>query len=187
MVKLPTLEGEFDLHCYVAKTDGREHLALVYGDVTEKENVLVRVHSECLTGDVFHSQRCDCGEQLHAAMRMVINEGQGVIVYMRQEGRGIGLANKLHAYHLQDRGLDTVEANVRLGFAPDLREYGIGAQILLHLGIKSIRLVTNNPRKLVGLDGYGLRIEGRVPIVMEPCKSNEKYLQTKKERMGHLM
>ncbi len=186
VVRLPTPFGEFELHCFVAKTDGHEHLALVYGDVCEQEDVLVRVHSECLTGDVFHSMRCDCGEQLQAAMKTVVEEGRGIIVYMRQEGRGIGLANKLHAYHLQERGLDTVEANVRLGFAPDLREYGLGAQILIHLGVKSIRLLTNNPRKLVGLDGYGLRITGRVPIVVEPGEMNLKYLQTKKERLGHL-
>lgn len=187
VVRLPTPEGEFDLHCYVAKTDGREHLALVYGDVNDREGVLVRVHSECLTGDVFHSQRCDCGEQLHAAMRMIVDEGCGIIVYMRQEGRGIGLANKLHAYHLQERGLDTVDANVHLGFPPDLREYGLGAQILLHLGVRSVRIITNNPKKLIGLGGYGLKIDGRVPIVMTPGQNNERYLKTKKDRMGHLM
>jgi 3,4-dihydroxy 2-butanone 4-phosphate synthase/GTP cyclohydrolase II len=186
VVKLPTPEGEFDLHCFVAKTDGREHLALVYGDVRGKRDVLVRVHSECLTGDVFHSQRCDCGEQLHAAMAQIVNEGAGVIVYMRQEGRGIGLANKLHAYHLQERGVDTVDANVKLGFAPDLREYGLGAQILLSLGIDSIRLLTNNPKKIIGLEGYGIDVSGRVPIVMEACEGNRRYLETKKDRMGHM-
>ena len=186
VVKLPTPEGEFDLHCYVAKTNGREHLALVYGEIKGKENVLVRVHSECLTGDVFHSQRCDCGEQLHHAMRMIVEEGCGAIIYMRQEGRGIGLTNKLHAYHLQERGLDTVEANEKLGFAPDLREYGLGAQILLNLGVHSIRLMTNNPKKIIGLEGYGLAITERVPIVMPPCESNKRYLDTKKERLGHL-
>jgi 3,4-dihydroxy 2-butanone 4-phosphate synthase/GTP cyclohydrolase II len=186
VVKLPTPEGEFDLHCFVAKTDGREHLALVYGDVRGKKDVLVRVHSECLTGDVFHSQRCDCGEQLHAAMAQIVAEGAGVIVYMRQEGRGIGLANKLHAYHLQERGVDTVDANVKLGFAPDLREYGLGAQILLSLGVDSIRLLTNNPKKIVGLEGYGIDVSGRVPIVMEACEGNRRYLETKKDRMGHM-
>ncbi len=187
VVKLPTELGVFDLHCYVSKTDGREHLALVYGEVANKENVLVRVHSECLTGDVFHSARCDCGAQLHEAMRLVVQEGAGVIVYMRQEGRGIGLVNKLHAYHLQDRGLDTVDANVKLGFPPDLREYGLGAQILLNLGIQSIRLMTNNPKKIVGLEGYGLRIVGRVPVIIEPHSHNKGYLSTKKKRMGHML
>jgi 3,4-dihydroxy 2-butanone 4-phosphate synthase/GTP cyclohydrolase II len=187
VVKLPTPEGVFDLHCYVAKTDGREHLALVHGVVRGRENVLVRVHSECLTGDVFHSQRCDCGQQLRQAMTMIMQEDCGVVVYMRQEGRGIGLSNKLHAYHLQERGLDTVEANERLGFAPDLREYGLGAQILLNLGVASIRLITNNPRKLVGLEGYGLQITDRVPIVVPPCETNSRYLNTKKERLGHLI
>lgn len=187
IVKLPTDFGVFDLHCYQAKTDKREHLALVYGDVQKAESVLVRVHSECLTGDVFHSQRCDCGQQLEMAMKMVVEAGAGVIIYMRQEGRGIGLANKLHAYHLQERGLDTVDANVKLGFAPDLREYGIGAQILLHLGLKEIRLMTNNPKKIVGLEGYGLTVKERVPIVLPPKKENRNYLQTKKKRMGHLM
>ena len=186
-VKLPTIYGEFDLHCFVAKHDGREHLALVYGDVSGKEDVLTRVHSECLTGDVFHSLRCDCGQQLDAAMKRIVANGSGVIVYMRQEGRGIGLANKLHAYHLQERGLDTVDANLRLGFAADLREYGIGAQILKNLGVKSIRILTNNPKKLVGLEGHGLSITGREPLVMEPCEFNEKYLQTKKDRMEHLI
>lgn len=187
IVKLPTDFGVFDLYCYQAKTDKREHLALVYGDVQKAESVLVRVHSECLTGDVFHSQRCDCGQQLEKAMKMVVEAGAGVIIYMRQEGRGIGLANKLHAYHLQERGLDTVDANVKLGFAPDLREYGIGAQILLHLGLKEIRLMTNNPKKIIGLEGYGLTVKERVPIVLPPKKENRNYLQTKKKRMGHLM
>lgn len=187
VVKLPTKVGVFNLHCYVNRTDGREHLALVYGDVRAQESVLVRVHSECLTGDVFHSARCDCGEQLERAMEMVVEQGAGVIVYMRQEGRGIGLVNKLHAYHLQDRGLDTVDANVKLGFPPDLREYGIGAQILQNLGIHQIRLLTNNPRKVVGLEGYGLKITERVPIVIPAGKDNERYLKTKKDRMDHLL
>ena len=187
VVRLPTPFGEFGLHCYVARTDGREHLALVFGTVTNREGILVRVHSECLTGDVFHSCRCDCGEQLEEAMRMVAEEGAGVIVYMRQEGRGIGLAKKLHAYHLQERGLDTVEANEKLGFAPDLREYGLGAQILLNLGIRSIRLLTNNPRKIVGLEGFGLNIVERVPIVVPAHEHNRDYLRTKKERLGHML
>ena len=186
-VRMPTDFGEFQLHCFVSRTDGREHLALVHGDVTDKEDILVRVHSECMTGDVFHSLRCDCCEQLHEAMRMVVKEGAGIIVYMRQEGRGIGLVNKLHAYHLQDQGLDTVEANVELGFAPDLREYGIGAQILSSLNVKSIRLLTNNPKKIVGLEGYGLKITDRVSIIIEPKETNVKYLRTKKERMGHMI
>lgn len=186
-VQLPTKFGDFTLHCFRAKHDGREHLALVYGDVAGKENVLTRVHSECLTGDVFHSLRCDCGDQLAAAMARVVENGEGVIVYMRQEGRGIGLANKLHAYHLQEKGLDTVDANVRLGFAPDLREYGIGAQILANLGIKSIRLLTNNPQKLVGLEGHGLSITGREPLIIPPGEYNRVYMQTKKDRMDHLL
>lgn len=184
-VNLPTPFGDFELHCFVAKHDGREHLALVYGDVSGKEDVLTRVHSECFTGDVLHSLRCDCGQQLDAAMKRIVENGSGVIVYMRQEGRGIGLANKLHAYHLQEKGLDTVDANVRLGFAPDLREYGIGAQILKNLGVESIRLLTNNPKKLVGLEGYGLSITGREPLIIPPQQHNEVYMRTKKERMGH--
>lgn len=186
-VKLPTDFGIFDLHCFVAKHDGREHLALVYGEVAGKQDVLTRVHSECLTGDVFHSQRCDCGQQLAVAMQRIVAEGSGVLVYMRQEGRGIGLANKLHAYHLQERGLDTVDANVRLGFAPDLREYGIGAQILDNLGVHSIRLLTNNPKKLVGLEGYGLSISGREPLIVPETAFDHTYMQTKKDRMEHLL
>lgn len=186
-VKLPTAYGDFDLYCFVAKTTGQEHLALVKGDVSRKENVLCRVHSECLTGDVFHSCRCDCGSQLNTALRMISQESAGVLVYMRQEGRGIGLANKLHAYHLQERGLDTVDANVRLGFAPDLREYGLGAEILKNLGIKSIRLLTNNPRKIAGLSGYGLEITDRVPLVMPANAHDKKYLDTKRDRMEHLL
>jgi len=186
-VKLPTDFGKFNIHCFISKIDGREHLALVHGDVKNKENVLVRVHSECMTGDVFHSQRCDCKDQLHAAMRMVGQADAGIIVYMRQEGRGIGLINKLHAYHLQDQGLDTVDANIKLGFPPDLREYGIGAQILKTLGVKSINLLTNNPQKIVGLEGYGLKINKRIPIIIKANDENKKYLNTKKERMGHLI
>ena len=186
-VHLPTAFGDFELHCFRATSTGQEHLALVHGEVAGKEDVLCRVHSECLTGDVFHSLRCDCGEQLSTAMQRIAKAKCGVIVYMRQEGRGIGLANKLHAYHLQERGLDTVDANTRLGFAPDLREYGLGAEILLNLGVKSIRLLTNNPKKLGGLDGYGLKITGREPIGIPPTEHDKRYLKTKRERMNHLI
>jgi 3,4-dihydroxy 2-butanone 4-phosphate synthase/GTP cyclohydrolase II len=165
----------------------RVHIALVKGDVSGREGVLVRVHSECLTGDVFGSLRCDCGPQLSAAMDMIEKEECGIVLYMRQEGRGIGIAEKLKAYQLQETGMDTVEANAALGFAPDLRDYGIGAQILLDLGAGNIRLLTNNPRKLVGLQGYGLEIAERVPLVIPPNKYNERYLGTKEEKLGHML
>jgi 3,4-dihydroxy 2-butanone 4-phosphate synthase/GTP cyclohydrolase II len=187
VIKLPTEFGEFELYLYRSAVDGQHHLALVKGNVSGKSNVLVRVHSECLTGDVFGSMRCDCGPQLHQAMRQVAEEGQGVIVYMRQEGRGIGLVEKIRAYKLQERGLDTVEANLKLGFKMDLREYGLGAQILADLGLKTIRLLTNNPKKVVGLEGYGLEIVEQVPIRVKPNPHNVKYLQTKKEKLGHLI
>ncbi|HUA69186.1 MAG TPA: bifunctional 3,4-dihydroxy-2-butanone-4-phosphate synthase/GTP cyclohydrolase II [Candidatus Saccharimonadales bacterium] len=187
VVKLPTDYGDFDLHLYRSKLDGQHHLALVNGDVTGRERVLVRVHSECLTGDVFGSRRCDCGPQLHQAMRQIVNAGRGVIVYMRQEGRGIGLAPKIKAYKLQEQGYDTVEANQKLGYEMDLREYGLGAQILVDLGLKTIRLLTNNPKKIVGLEGYGLKIVEQVPIRVKPNPHNEKYLKTKRQKMGHLL
>jgi 3,4-dihydroxy 2-butanone 4-phosphate synthase/GTP cyclohydrolase II len=187
VVKLPTDYGEFDLHLYRSKIDGQHHLALVRGEVAGAKDVLVRVHSECLTGDVFGSRRCDCGPQLHQAMRQVAESGRGVIVYMRQEGRGIGLAPKIQAYKLQEQGLDTVEANLKLGYGMDLREYGLGAQILVDLGLKTIRLLTNNPKKVVGLEGYGLKITEQVPIRVKPNPHNEKYLKTKRQKMGHLL
>jgi 3,4-dihydroxy 2-butanone 4-phosphate synthase/GTP cyclohydrolase II len=185
--RLPTEHGVWRVIGYRNDVDAHEHIALVLGDITGDESVLVRMHSKCLTGDVFHSQRCDCGWQLETAMKTIAREGRGVIVYLDQEGRGIGLLNKLKAYELQDAGIDTVEANERLGFKPDLRNYGIGAQILLDLGLKSIRPLTNNPRKLVGLEGYGLTIDERVPIESESTKENSGYLETKRDKLGHLL
>lgn len=187
VVKMPTDYGAFELYLYQSKIDGQHHLALVKGDVAGKDGVLVRVHSECLTGDVFGSRRCDCGPQLHQAMKQISQEGLGVIVYMRQEGRGIGLAPKIQAYKLQEQGYDTVEANLKLGYGMDLREYGLGAQILTDLGLKKIRLLTNNPKKVVGLDGYGLEITEQVPIRIKPNPHNKDYLQTKRLKLGHLI
>ena len=187
VVRMPTEYGDFDLYLYESKTDGQNHLALVRGKVAGAKDVLVRVHSECLTGDVFGSQRCDCGHQLHQAMHQIATEGKGVIVYMRQEGRGIGLGPKIRAYKLQERGYDTVEANLKLGYPMDLREYGLGAQILSDLGLKTIRLLTNNPKKVVGLEGYGLEIVQQVPIRIKPNPHNEKYLETKRVKLGHLL
>ena len=187
VVKMPTEYGDFDLYLYRSKLDDQNHLALVRGDVAGKPGVLVRVHSECLTGDVFGSRRCDCGPQLHQAMRQVATVGRGVIVYMRQEGRGIGLAPKIKAYKLQEQGYDTVEANQKLGYGMDLREYGLGAQILTDLGLKTIRLMTNNPKKVVGLEGYGLEIVEQVPIRVKANPHNARYLKTKREKLGHLL
>jgi 3,4-dihydroxy 2-butanone 4-phosphate synthase / GTP cyclohydrolase II len=185
---LPTVYGgDFQAIAYENEVDKQQHLALVKGAIKADDEVLVRVHSECLTGDVFGSQRCDCGDQLHTAMRMVAEEGRGVIVYMHQEGRGIGLINKMKAYALQDQGKDTVEANLALGFEPDLRDYGLGAQILRDLGVRKLRLMTNNPKKIIGLQGYGLEVVERIPIECKPGKKNLHYLKTKKKKMGHLL
>jgi 3,4-dihydroxy 2-butanone 4-phosphate synthase/GTP cyclohydrolase II len=185
--RMPTPFGDFRIIGYENQVDQREHVALVKGEISGKTDVMVRMHSECLTGDVFHSLRCDCGQQLHAAMKRIAAEGAGAVVYLRQEGRGIGLANKLLAYALQDEGQDTVEANESLGFKPDPRDFGIGAQILLDLGLSSIRILTNNPRKIVGLEGYGLTVSGREPIQIEPTDHNREYLATKREKLGHLL
>jgi 3,4-dihydroxy 2-butanone 4-phosphate synthase/GTP cyclohydrolase II len=185
--RLPTEYGNWRIVGYRNDVDTHEHVALVYGEIGDGENTLVRIHSKCLTGDVFHSLRCDCGWQLSTAMDMIATEGRGVIVYLDQEGRGIGLLNKLKAYELQDSGADTVEANEQLGFKPDLRNYGIGAQILLDLGLKSIRPITNNPRKMVGLEGYGLRLGERVPIVQPTHDENAEYMRTKRDKLGHLL
>ncbi len=186
-VNLPTEYGDFRIIAYSNSLDEKEHLALVKGEISEEDQVLVRVHSECLTGDIFGSFRCDCGPQLHAALRAIEEAGKGVLVYLRQEGRGIGLIHKLKAYELQDQGYDTVEANHQLGFPADLRDYGIGAQILKDLGVKKMRLLTNNPRKIKGLEGHGLEVVERVPLIIEPTKENLRYLQTKKSKLGHLL
>ncbi|MFC5448027.1 bifunctional 3,4-dihydroxy-2-butanone-4-phosphate synthase/GTP cyclohydrolase II [Paenibacillus aestuarii] len=186
-VNLPTDYGTFRAIAYTNQLDQKEHVALVKGTIDPEKPTLVRVHSECLTGDVFHSHRCDCGPQLAAALKQIDEEGAGVLLYMRQEGRGIGLINKLKAYVLQEQGLDTVEANIKLGFAPDLRDYGIGAQILKDLGITQLRLLTNNPRKIKGLEGYGLEVVERVPIQMEGKEHNYEYLRTKKNKLGHML
>ncbi len=184
---LPTEYGEWRCIAYKAITDPDEHIALVFGEVAGDDPVMVRVHSQCVTGDVFGSQRCDCGEQLHLAMKMIADSGKGVVVYMRQEGRGIGLHNKIKAYKLQDQGMDTVEANEALGFPADRRDYGIGMQILVDLGLKNLRLLTNNPAKRAGLEGFGLQIVDRVPVIAEPNEHNVRYLETKRKKMGHLL
>ncbi len=185
--KLPTVYGNFTIIAYKSETEPAEHLALVMGDIATDEPVLVRVHSQCLTGDVFGSMRCDCGEQIAMAMKRIAQEGRGVLLYMRQEGRGIGIHNKIRAYALQDKGMDTVEANISLGFPPDLRDYGIGAQILAELGLRKIRLLTNNPRKVVGLESYGLKVVETVPIIARCNPHNTRYLETKQKKLGHLL
>jgi 3,4-dihydroxy 2-butanone 4-phosphate synthase/GTP cyclohydrolase II len=184
---LPTKYGEFTIIAYRSDVDADEQLALVKGDVSGGEPVLVRVHSECVTGDVFASLRCDCGEQIELAMKSIASEGKGVFIYMRQEGRGIGFHNKIRAYALQDAGMDTVEANLSLGLPADLRDYGIGAQIMVDLGLKKIRLLTNNPKKVISIEGYGLEVVQQVPIVTEPNPFNKRYLETKREKLGHLL
>jgi 3,4-dihydroxy 2-butanone 4-phosphate synthase/GTP cyclohydrolase II len=186
-VRMPTSFGTFRSIAYSNEVDRNLHIALVKGEIKPGDKVLVRVHSECLTGDVFGSKRCDCGEQLHKAMRKISKEGKGVVLYMRQEGRGIGLENKLKSYELQDKGLDTVEANIELGFKADLRDYGIGAQMLVDLGVSDMKLITNNPKKIVGLEGYGLRVVERVPLETPPNEKNIRYLKTKKKKLGHIL
>ncbi|MDR0977741.1 MAG: bifunctional 3,4-dihydroxy-2-butanone-4-phosphate synthase/GTP cyclohydrolase II [Endomicrobium sp.] len=186
-VNMPTRYGEFNMILFEDIITKETHLALVKGDVKNKDNVLVRLHSSCETGDIFHSLRCDCGDQLGTALRAIEQKGEGVVLYMHQEGRGIGLLNKLKAYHLQEQGFDTVEANIKLGFPSDLRDYNIGAQILVKLGIKSVELMTNNPKKITGLEDYGLRVSTRIPIEINPTESNKRYLKTKKEKMGHIL
>jgi len=186
-VDFPTKHGSFTLHLYISSIDDHHHLAITKGDISKQVDVLTRVHSSCLTGDVFGSCRCDCGDQLAAALELIDKEGSGVVLYMRQEGRGIGLANKLLAYELQDRGRDTVEANEELGFAADLRDYGIGAQILKDLGLTTIRLITNNPKKIIGIEGYELKVTDRVPLEITPNKHNARYLETKRDKLGHIL
>jgi 3,4-dihydroxy 2-butanone 4-phosphate synthase/GTP cyclohydrolase II len=185
--KLPTKYGDFTAIAYKSDIDNDEHLALVMGDIKTRKPVLVRVHSECLTGDIFGSMRCDCGEQVIQSIKRIAEEGRGVLLYMRQEGRGIGFHNKICAYELQDKGLDTIEANLSLGFEPDLRDYGIGAQILADLGLHKIRLITNNPKKVIGLEGYGIKVTETVPIIIQPNPHNRRYLETKQKKMGHIL